>query len=134
VKEVAYRGSNGNTRTITSEIGQFIAYNFTLKNSSESSREPLPDSVFTLAIDGETLEHIHSFPGGVKFRDIEQEESEPQIRPLAWYDTLQPGEGVSLQLVFEAPVKPEYRPYLVWDHGSEVAASTDPVYLRPSNN
>lgn len=66
---------------------------------------------------------------GVQFGALDQPESEPRIRDLTWYDGLDPGESASLQLVFEAPVRLDYRHYLVWNHSSPVEGASEPVYL-----
>lgn len=122
-------GSDDETKTVTTDVGRFVAYEFTLRNVGKSEMDSVPDAEFLLGIDGETFDHVHSFPGDVPFDAIDQPSSQPRIRPLAWYDSLDPGEGVSLQLVYEAPVRPDYRHYLVWDHGSPVEGFLEPVYL-----
>jgi len=102
---------------------------FTVANRGDDGVDSLPDSVFELRVDGETYAHIHEFPGGVQFDALDQPDSEPQIRALAWYSGLDPGEAVSLQLVYEAPVRPDYRHYLAWDPRSPVEGASEPVYL-----
>lgn len=116
-------------RTATTDRGWFVAYEFTIHNLGESRTGALPDAEFKLRVDGETYEHIHEFPGGVPFDAVDQPDVEPRIRELAWYDGLDAGESVSLQLVYEAPIRLDVRHYLAWHHGEPVEGSTDPVYL-----
>lgn len=129
LEEVRYENDDGEQQTVTSDRGWFVAYEFTLRNHGDSRTDSLPDSVFELRVDGESYAHIHEFPDGVQFSALDQPSSEPQIRELAWYNGLDPDAAVSLQLVYEAPVQPDYRHYLAWDPDSSVEGASDPVYL-----
>jgi len=128
LEELRYRDGDEHA-TVSTDEGWFVAWEFTIRNRGDERVDSLPDGVFELGVDGERYVHVHEFPGEVQFSQIDQPESEPQIRELAWYEGLDPGEAVSLQLVYEAPVRPEYRHYLVWDHEASVDGSEDPVYL-----
>jgi hypothetical protein len=115
--------------TVTSDRGWFVAYDFTIENHADGGVGALIDSTFTLRIDQATNQHIHEFPGGVPFSAIDGPAEGPRIRELEWYRGLEAGESVSMQLVFEAPVRTGFRHYLAWEPPSPVAGSTDPVYL-----
>ncbi|SFR99940.1 hypothetical protein SAMN05216559_2284 [Halomicrobium zhouii] len=129
LEALRYENGDGEHETVTSDRGWFVAWEFTVANRGDSRVDALPDSVFELRVDGETSAHLHEFPGGVSFGALDQPDSEPQVRELAWYGGLDPGEAVSLQLVYEAPVRRDYRHYLAWDPESPVEGASEPVYL-----
>jgi hypothetical protein len=110
--------------------GRFVVYDFRLENVSEERLPAVRDSVFRLRVAGATFRHRHSLRG-VPFSRVRQPEEEPQLRPLVWYDGLDPGASVGLQLVFDAPTRPAFRHYLAWDHPAPVAGHDGPVYLWP---
>ncbi|MCU4800076.1 hypothetical protein OB920_06800 [Halobacteria archaeon HArc-gm2] len=128
LEEIRYQDGDGHD-TVTTDAGWFVAWEFTLRNRGDARLDALPDAVFELGVDGQRYAHVHTLPGGVRFEDIDQPDVEPEIRDLAWYGGLAPDEAVSLQLVYEAPVRPDYRHYLVWDHETTVDGSDEPVYL-----
>lgn len=125
-----YRDDDEELETVESDVGWFVAYEFTIENVGDEPTDALPDAEFLLGIGGDTFDHVHSFPGDVPFDAIDQPAGEPEIRPLAWYDSLAPGEGTALQLVYEASKRPEFRHYLVWDHDAPVEGHEDEVYLE----
>lgn len=127
-EELRYRTAEGETATVPLGEEWVVAYTFTLRNAGDRPHYPLVDSQFRLRVAGRTHEHVHELPGGVSFDSLEQE-GEPRIRELAWYDRLVPGESAELQLVFVVPPRPEYRHYLVWDHGTTIDGREASVYL-----
>jgi|GEM_PF-3451293 len=129
LEELRYEDGDGEHQTVSSDSGWFVAWEFTVANNGDSRAEAFPDSIFELRVDGASYAHLHEFPGGVSFGTLDQPDSEPQVRELAWYGGLDPGEAVSLQLVYEAPVRRDYRHYLAWDPDSPVEDASEPVYL-----
>jgi len=91
--EIRYENGDGGHETVTADRGWFVAWEFTVANRGDDGVDSLPDSVFELRVDGETYAHIHEFPGGVQFDALDQPDSEPQIRALAWYSGPRPRGG-----------------------------------------
>jgi hypothetical protein len=128
-ESVPYEGEAG-TATVDPERGRFLAYDFTVENTGDDELPAVRDTVFRLQLAGGTYRHVHTLRG-VPFDRLRQPEDEPRIRPLAWYDGLDPGESVRLQLVFDVPHRPRFRHYLAWDHPGPVAGSEGVVFLWP---
>jgi hypothetical protein len=126
---VPYEGEDG-TATVEPERGRFIAYDFVVENTDGERLPAVRDTAFRLQLAGGTYRHLHSLRG-VPFDRLRQPEDEPAIRPLAWYDGLDPGESARLQLVFDVPRRPRFRHYLAWDHPEPVAEFEGVVFLWP---
>jgi hypothetical protein len=109
--------------------GRFLGYDFTIMNVGDERLPTVRDSVFRLQLAGATFRHVHDLRG-VPFSAV----VDAPIEPLAWYDGLDPGASVSLQLVFDVPHRPRYRHYLAWDHPSSVEGFAGPVYLWPARH
>lgn len=130
LESVRYSASEGGYEAYEPAGGRVVVCNFELSNVGEEPVSAMADSRIRLRVDGEEYDHAHSLGGEIEFRQVDQPDGEPSIRPLAWYERLEPGESVALQLVFE-PVDcdPAAPHYLVWDHDVAVEGADDPVYL-----
>ncbi len=127
---VRYR-TDGSHERVEPFADRFVGYDFRLENVGNEPLDSLPDTEFTLRVAGETFDHVHALRGEVAFSRTDQPDGEPEIRPLTWYETLEPGESARLQLVFDVPAFPEFRHYLAWDHRVAVEGRTEPAFLHP---
>lgn len=126
---VAYETADG-SGSVEPERGRFLAYDFTIANTGEERLDAVRDSVLGLQLAGGDYRHVHDLRG-VPFDAARQPEADPAIRPLDWYEGLDPGASVRLQLVFDVPHRPRFRHYLAWDHPTAVAGLSGPVFLWP---
>jgi hypothetical protein len=125
---VEYETADG-SGTVEPQRGRFLAYDFTITNTGEERLSAVRDSVFRLRFAGRDYRHVHDLRG-VAFEAAVAGEG-PRIRPLDWYDGLDPGASVRLQLVFDVPHRPRFRHYLAWDHPTAVADVERTVFLWP---
>lgn len=130
LESVRYETEDGHD-TVEPFADVFVGYEFRLANDGDAALDAIPDSELTLRVSGETFEHLHALGRGIEFTRADQPDGDPPIRPLAWFETLAPGESVRLQLVFDVPAFPNNRHYLAWDHATAVEGSEDPAYVYP---
>lgn len=128
-QEVAYETPD-DSGTVAPERGRFLAYDFTIENTDDERLPAVLDTVFRLQLAGAEYRHVHDLRGA-PFDAVRQPEADPGIRPLDWYEGLDPGASARLQLVFDVPYRPRFRHYLAWDHPTTVAGLEGPVFLWP---
>lgn len=127
---VRYETERGH-ETVEPFADRFVGYDFRLANDGDEPLDPLPDTEFTLRVAGETFEHVHALRGRIEFSRADQPADAPELRPLAWYEPLDPGESAQLQLVYDVPAFPEFRHYLAWEHRVAVEGREEAAFLHP---